>query len=50
MKTLQENDGLKGEDLLRKGAEVILEESMKRGSTDNISLLVVGLNDPDVPR
>jgi len=23
---------------------------MKRGSTDNISLLMIGLNDPDVPR
>lgn len=29
-----------------KGAEQILKESMNRGSTDNISVMVIGLNDP----
>ena len=28
-----------------KGAEEILVESMNRGSTDNISVMVIGLND-----
>ena len=35
---------------MAKGAESILEESMKRGSTDNVSLIVIGLNDPDIPK
>ena len=33
-----------------RGSEILLMESMARGSTDNISLIVVGLNDPSEVR
>lgn len=33
-----------------RGAGLLLLESMARGSTDNVSLIVVGLNDPSVAR
>lgn len=33
-----------------RGSEILLLESMARGSTDNISLIVVGLNDPSEVR
>ena len=39
--------GLEGEEWVRKSCEVLLGEAMMRGSTDNISLIVIGLNDPD---
>ena len=32
---------------LAKTAEVLLEEAINRGSTDNLSVLVLGLTDPD---
>ena len=33
-----------------KVSEAILYEAMNRGSTDNISVMMVGLNDPSVIR
>lgn len=42
--------GVSGEEWYSKGAEQLLHEAMNRGSTDNISLIVVGLNDPNVVR
>lgn len=42
-KTLEEYSG---EEWYSKSAETLLYESMERGSTDNVSLIVIGLNDP----
>jgi hypothetical protein len=36
----------KGERWHARGAEALLLEAMARGSTDNISLIAIGLNDP----
>jgi len=49
MKGLLEKEG-HGENWYSRGAETLLHESMSRGSTDNISIVVVGLNDPTVAR
>ena len=37
-----------GEDWYGRVSEAVLYESMNRGSTDNISVMMVGLNDPAV--
>ena len=44
MKSLHEK-GHRDEEWLGFGSEVMLEEAMNRGSTDNISLIIVGIND-----
>ena len=44
MKSLHEK-GHRDEEWLGCGSEVMLEEAMNRGSTDNISLIIVGIND-----
>lgn len=44
MKNLH-SKGMRGEEWLGTGGEAMLEEAMMRGSTDNISLIVIGIND-----
>ena len=35
------DQGLQGEEWFAKSSEVFLEEAMKRGSTDNISIVII---------
>lgn len=42
--------GFQGEEWFAKSSEILLEESMKRGSTDNISIVLIGLTDPEADR
>lgn len=49
MKKINES-GLTKEEWYKKGAETLLLESMMRGSTDNISIIIIGLNDPTLKK
>lgn len=49
MKKIHE-EGSQKQQWYQKGSENLLLQSMIRGSTDNISIIVVGLNDPSIKR